>query len=208
MSFKFPGLKELTAVVSAGGEGGSGAYGSSDYDATAIRLDGSQSSYKYMKVTHNGRPTDVSSNPGTAVVVPNNIVIKAARVNFSQFKGWAYGSEQNVNLDYSNSPKFMMGTTWADASAVTSQTASATGSQLPVAPYFNSGGSLSIIKYIGDYSGHGTDHFSPCYSVITTGGALSFAYAKGYDTYHSTSSANDNRLSAGIFTLTLYYEDL
>ena len=208
MSFKFPGLKELTAIVSAGGEGGSGAYGGSDYDATAIRLDGSEGSYKYMKVTHNGRPTDVSSNPGTAVVVPNNIVIKAAKVNFSQFKGYAWGSEQNVGLSYSNSPKFMIGTTWADASAVTSQTASAAGSLLPIVPYFVSSGSLSVIKYIGDYSGHGTDHFSPGYGVVTTGGALSFAYAKGYDSYHSTSSASDNRLSAGIVTLTLYYEDL
>ena len=222
MSFKAPAgayIKSLSFVVSMSGEGGTGAWSSSDYNATALLLDGTEN---YMQLTDNGRPTGASSNPGTAVSLPNNIMIVGNELVLSEAFG-AYTtfsdggttgtSVESVTWDYTfGNPCIYYGTTWSSASDITAQTKNSAGTKLDLVWGLRvSSGSLSVRDPFASSYSYDTGTFGYAQNhVITTGGALSLGYKSGTSSFYGSaaSSTENERGAQGKYTLKIYYMEL
>ena len=218
MSYKAPSSatgKTLSFIISASGTGNTGAWSSSANDATAIQWSGSA---KYMKVTDDGTPS------GNAITLPNNIRVIGTSVQFvEQFQGYSTYSDGGTTNSYLSTPYWSssmtagvyVGTTWADASAVTSQTASSAGSAISTL-------GVAVFGLTAGYNLGAANPFSSSGSftagtyamaqdvVITTGGAVSVGYqGSTYDFYGSVASATENgRLAKGKYVYTIRYVEL
>jgi hypothetical protein len=221
MSYKAPAIgqtgKTLSFIISASGTGGTGAWTSSDNDATAIQWDTSGNA-KYMKVTDDGTPS------GNIVTIPNNVrIIRTAIQYVEEFKGYNTYSDGGTTGSSLNTPYFSsstpagvyVGTTWADASAVTSQTASSAGTAIGnfgIPAFGLTGGySLGMANPFSSSGSFAAATYSMVHDVvITTGGSLSIGYAcSTYDHYGSAANATENgRLAQGKYVYTIKFVEL
>ena len=212
MSYKAPSgavLKKLSFIVSASGDGSTGAYDTANGTATAFKVTPSQT---HMRVTDDGK------DDGNTVTLPNNILVIGYEVvtteAFSAYSTWSDGgttgtSAQSPSFDYTfGNPKIYYGTTWSN---VNTHTHSAAGTILPLSPLVkDSSGSASIINpYGSSYSFTAGTFANGQHVVIGTGGILSLGVKGGSSYYGSTASSTQNDFFAsGKVEYKIYYQEL
>jgi hypothetical protein len=213
MSYKAPDgafLKKLSFIISAGGDGTTGAYDGSS-TATAFNTVAAQ---KHIKVTANGTAS------GDYITLPNNILIMGTEMvlseAFTAYSTYSSGgttgtSTTSISMDYTfGGPHIYYGTAWSN---VSTQAHSSAGTKLPLVwALKESSGSVSAVAPFGSSYGYATGTFgSAQHLVVGTGGLVSLGYkpSSGSTYYGSAASATQNNYCAtGKVEYRIYYQEL
>jgi hypothetical protein len=210
MSYKAPSnavLKKLSFIVTASGDGGTGAYDSANGTATAFKVTSSQT---HMRVTDDGKDDGNSITlPSNVLVIGYEIVTTEAFTAYSTYSdgGDTGSSASSLSFDYTfGKPKIYYGTTWSN---VNTHAHSSAGTLLPLSPIVkDSSGSASIVDPYA-YTISVATYSNSQHAVVGTGGVISLGLKGGSSYYGSIGSSTQNDFCAsGKVEYKIYYKEL
>ena len=210
MSYKAPSgavLKKLSFIVSASGDGGTGAYDTANGTATALKVTSSQT---HMRVTDDGK------DDGNIITLPNNVLVIGYEIviteAFSAYDTYSDGgttgsTAASISFDYTfGKPAIYYGTTWSN---VNNHAHSSAGTVLPLTPIIkDSSGSVAIADPYG-YNVSAATYTNSQHTVVGTGGVISLGVKGGTSYYGSTAnSTQDDFCASGKVEYKIYYKEL